>query len=74
MDKGRKKNRIERERNKKGDFPDIPTIESRRFESKSRSTYRRLHVGTKILKFRKTPRGKEFSHLDYFYLKCHLMA
>ena len=56
----------ERERNKKGDFLGIPTIESRQFESKSRSTHRGLRLGTKILEFRQTPRGKKFSYLDYF--------
>ena len=43
------------EREKKGDFPGILIVESRRFESKSRSTHRGLHVGTKILEFRQTP-------------------
>ena len=54
----REKNRIERERErnkKKGDFPGISTVESRRSESKSRSTHRGLRVGTKILEFRQTP-------------------
>ena len=56
----REKNQIEREREKgerekKGDFPGISIVESRRFESKSRSTHRGLHVGTKILEFRQTP-------------------
>ena len=46
----------EREREKKkGDFPGIPIVDSRRFESKSRSTHRGLHVGTKILEFCQTP-------------------
>ena len=40
------------ERNKKGDFPGIPKVKSRRFESKSRSTHRGLRVGTNILEFR----------------------
>ena len=31
----------------------------------SRSTHRELCVGTKILEFRQTPRGKEFSYFDY---------
>ena len=41
---------------------------------KSRSTHRELRVGTKILEFRQTPQGREFSYLDYFLLKSHLMA
>ena len=70
--RGKKRNRIERreremgERNKNVDFPGIPTVETRRFEKKSRSTHRELCVGTKILEFRQTPRGREFSYLDYF--------
>ena len=32
----------------------------------SRSTHRKLRVGTKILEFRQTPRGREFSYLFYF--------
>ena len=54
------------ERNKKGDFPCIPTVEARRFEKKSQSTHRELRVVTKILEFRQTPKGKEFSYFDYF--------
>ena len=37
------------------------------------SKHRELHVGTKILKFRQTPRDREFSYLGYFYFKGHLM-
>ena len=33
---------------------------------KSRSTHQELRVGTKILKFRQTPSGREFSYLGYF--------
>ena len=32
----------------------------------SRSMQRELRVGTKILEFRQTPRGTEFSYLFYF--------
>ena len=32
----------------------------------SSSTHRELHVGTKILEFRQTPRGREFFYLGYF--------
>ena len=42
----------ERERNTKGDFPGVPTVEARRSEKKSRSMHRELRVGTKILEFR----------------------
>ena len=38
----------------------------RRSKRKSSSTHRELHVGTKILEFRQTPRGREFSYLSYF--------
>ena len=60
-----------RERKKMGGkknkyFPDILTVGARRSEKKSRSTHRELFVGTKILEFRQTPRGREFSYFDYF--------
>ena len=32
----------------------------------SRSMHRELRVGTKILEFRQTLRGREFSYIDYF--------
>ena len=32
----------------------------------SRSMYQELHMGTKILEFRQTPRGREFSYFGYF--------
>ena len=38
---------------------------ARRFEKKSQSTHRELHVDTKILEFHKTPLGREFSYFDY---------
>ena len=44
----RERERQRGERNKKGYFPDILTIESRRFESKSRSMHCELRMGTKI--------------------------
>ena len=34
--------------------------------SQSRSTHRELCVGIKILEFHYTPRGREFSYLEYF--------
>ena len=43
------------ERNKKGDFPSILTIEPRQSESKSRSTHHELRVDTKIMEFRQNP-------------------
>ena len=68
---GKKRNRIEREKkmgeiNKTGDFLGIPMVEARRSEKKSRSTHLELRVGTKILELCQTPRGREFSYLDYF--------
>ena len=42
------------------------TVGFRRSKRQSRSTYRELRVGTKILKFRQPPRGREFSYLCYF--------
>ena len=60
--RGRKK----RGGKKKGDFPGVPTVGAQRFEKKSQSTNRELRVGTKILEFRQTPRGREFSYLGYF--------
>ena len=38
----------------------------RRSKRKSRSMNRELCVGTKILEFRQTPRGREFSYFEYF--------
>ena len=38
----------------------------RRSKRQSRSTHKELRVGTKILEFRQTPRGREFSYLGYF--------
>ena len=37
-----------------------------RNEKKSSSTYLELCVDTKILEFCQTPRGREFSYLEYF--------
>ena len=50
------------------------TVGFRRSKRQSRSTYQELRVGTKILAFCQTPRGREFSYLCYFYPKGHLMA
>ena len=61
----RERDKGERE-TKKRDFLGIPKVEARRSEKKSRSTHRELSVGTKILEFHQTPRGREFSYLDYF--------
>ena len=67
-EKDRKTSReIEEERERKnGDFPSFSMVETRWSEKKSRSTHRGLRVGTKILKFRQTLRGKEFFYFDYF--------
>ena len=37
-----------------------------RSKRKIRSTHYELRVGTKILEFRQTLRGREFSYFDYF--------
>ena len=50
--------RKKRGRKEKGGFPDVPTVRARRSKKKSCSTHRELHVGTKILEFRQTPRGR----------------
>ena len=50
------------------------TVGFLRSKRQSRSTHRELRLGTKILEFRQTPRGKEFSYFGYFYPKSHLMA
>ena len=42
------------------------TIGFHRSKRQSRSTHRELCVGIKILKFRQTPRGREFSYFGYF--------
>ena len=42
------------------------TIGFRRSKMQSWSTHRELRVGTKILEFHQTPRGREFSYLGYF--------
>ena len=42
------------------------TVGFRRGRRQSRSTQRELRMGTKILVFRQTLRGREFSYLCYF--------
>ena len=42
------------------------TVGFRRSKRQSWSTHRELRVGTKILEFRQTSRGREFSYLGYF--------
>ena len=42
------------------------TIGFHRSKMQSRSTHRELRVGTKILEFCHTPRGREFSYLGSF--------
>ena len=63
--KGKKSDR-ERERKENGDFLGVLMVEARRSEKKSRSMHRELRVGTKILEFCQTLRGREFSYLGYF--------
>ena len=50
------------------------TVGFRRSKRQSWFTHRELHLGTKILAFRQTPKGREFSYLCYFYPKGHLLA
>ena len=45
-----------------------------RSKRQSWSTHREIYVGTKILEFHQTLRGREFSYLGYFEPKGHLMA
>ena len=70
-ERGRDEQEREREEKKKG----VPllskiygnrTLGFSRSKRQSRSMHRELHVGTKILEFRQTPRGREFSYLGYF--------
>ena len=42
------------------------TVGFRQIKRKSRSTHRQLRMGTKILEFRQTPRGRGFSYSVYF--------
>ena len=37
-----------------------------RSKRQSRSKHRELRLGAKILEFRQTPRGREFSYFGYF--------
>ena len=65
------RNEQEREREKKrvpllSKIYENRTIGFRRSKRQSRSMHRELRVGTKILEFHQTPRGREFSYLDYF--------
>ena len=66
----------EREREGKNDFSLLSKIYGdrtdgfRRSKRQSSSTHRELRVSTKILEFRQTPRGREFSYLGYFSLKA----
>ena len=68
----RRERERERERNGKGGFSLLSkiyenrAISFRRREKKSLFMHRKLCVGTKILEFCQTPRGREFSYLEYF--------
>ena len=50
------------------------TIDFCRNRRQSWTTRRELHVGTKILAFRQTSRGRKFSYLCYFEPKGYVMA
>ena len=75
---GRQKKRVERESEKKEKerkiffFSLLSKINGNRTvgfhwsKRQSRSTHRELRVGAKILEFRQTLRGMEFSYLEYF--------
>ena len=69
---GGERKREERER-KKNFFSSLlskiygnRTVGFHRSKRQSQSTHRELHVSTKILEFRQTPRDREFSYLGYF--------
>ena len=67
-----KEEKRERERKKNSLLSKIYgnwTVGFRQNKRQSQSTHRGLRVGTKILKFRQTPRGREFSYFDYFSLR-----
>ena len=72
----------EREREKRGlerekilsKIYENQTVCFRQSKKQSSSTQRELRMDTKILEFRQTPRGREFSYLGYFKPKGHLMA
>ena len=79
----RKKKTEERDREKKEGKRGFPllskiyedwTVGFRPSKRQSSSTRRELPVGTKIWEFRQTLKGREFSYLDYFYPKSHLMG
>ena len=62
-----RENREEREREKLlSKIYENRTLGFRRSKRQSQSTHRELHVGTKIMEFPQTPRGREFSYLGYF--------
>ena len=50
------------------------TVDFCRSRRQSWSTRRELSVGTKSLAFCHTSRGRKFSYLCYFKLKCYVMA
>ena len=50
------------------------TVDFRRSRRQSLSTRRELRVGTKIVAFRHTSRGRKFFYLCYFEPKCYVMA
>ena len=62
----RERERGRKREKEKGDFLGFSLVKTRQSENKSRSTHHGLCVGTKILEFRQTPRGREFSYFDYF--------
>ena len=73
-EKEREREERGRERNIISKIYENQTVGFRWSKRKSRSTYRELRVGTKILEFHQTPQGRKFSYLKYFKPKGHLMA
>ena len=66
-ERGKTDREIERERERENeDLPSFSKVKNRRSEKKSRSTHRGLRMGTKILDFCQTPRGRELFYLNYF--------
>ena len=70
MRERRETNKREREKKKKvsllSKIYGNRTVGFHRSKRQSRSMHRELHVSTKILEFRQTPRVREFSYLEYF--------
>ena len=73
-EKERKPDRRGREGRKRGIFLVFRRSKLNDLSSKVDPRIASYTWGTKILDFCQTPRGREFSYLDYFYPKSHLMT